>query len=174
MVSRITGCLWRNTTQWANSTVYVSGGTHKASRVQNCLLCLGEPRGPAREQLLLFLATISFGCYVCRAGKNKRPKVDSRKEQQTLVIQFLTLLISNSRFFLSFLKPQGFLHFLELCQGMGMHVGVKCKEHTLEANMVGPTKNCELLSHTLPAPQHFLLSLGFYPLQKYLVSWGSC
>ena len=105
--------------------------------------------------------------------QNKRPKVDSRREQQTLTIQFLTLLMSNSRVFLSFLKPQGFLHFLELCQGVGMHVGVNYKEHTLEANMVGPTKNCEMLSHTLPAPQHILLSLGFYSLQKYLVSWGS-
>jgi len=38
------------------------------------LLCLGKPRGPAREQLLLFLATISFGCYVCAAGKTKDQK----------------------------------------------------------------------------------------------------
>jgi hypothetical protein len=39
------------------------------------LLCLGKPRRPAgEEQLLVFLATVSFGCYVCTAGKSNGKK----------------------------------------------------------------------------------------------------
>ena len=86
--------------------------------------------------------------------QNKRPEVDSRRVQQTSTIQFFTFLMSKSRFFLSIPKPQGFLHFLELWQGVGIHVGVKYQERIPEANMVGPRKNCEMLSHTSAPPQH--------------------
>lgn len=37
---------------------------------------------------------------------------------------------------------------------MDILVGVKYQECTLEANMVGPRKNCEILSHTSAPPQH--------------------
>lgn len=62
--------------------------------------------------------------------------------------------MSKSSFFLPFLKPQSFLHFLEPFQGVGIHVGVRCQEHILEANTVGPWKNCEMLSQTSAPPQH--------------------
>lgn len=122
---------------------------------------LGEPKGPAREQLLLFLATISFGCSVY-SRQNKRPEVDSRREQQTLMLQFLTFLMSNSRFFLSVLKPQGFLHFLELCQGVGMRVSVKYQEHILEANMAAPGK----IARCFPTSYYFLKT--FFPFSRLL------
>ena len=41
-----------------------------------------------------------------------------------------------------------------------MHVGVEYQECTLGANMVGPRKNCKMLSHTLPLPQHFFSFSG--------------
>lgn len=62
--------------------------------------------------------------------------------------------MSKSRFFLPFLKPQIFLHFLEPFQGVDIHVGVGCQEHILEANMVGLQKNCEILSQISAPPQH--------------------
>ena len=101
--------------------------------------------------------------------QNKRPEVDSRREQQTLTIQFLTFLISKSRFFLPFLKSQSFLHFLELFQSVGIHVGVKCQEHILEDNMVGLWKNCEMLPHTSAPPQHLsLFSRLLFPPKNIL------
>lgn len=163
MVSRITDSLWSNTTWWANSTVYISEGTHKASRVQGCSAVSWEAQRTCKRTATIVPGHNLLWMLCLYSRQNKRPKGDPRREQQTLTIQFLTLLMSNSSFS-SFLKPRGFLHFLELCQGVGMHVGVEYQECTLEANMVGPRKNCQMLSHTLPLPQHFFLSLGFCSL----------
>ena len=100
----------------------------------------------------MFLATISFGCYVYTGAKQK---ARSRFQKRTAdSLQFLTFLMSKSRFFLPFLKPQSFLHFLEPFQGVDINVGVRCQKHILEANVVGLRKNCEMLSQTSAPPQH--------------------
>lgn len=171
MVSRITDCLWSNTTWRANSTVYISEGTHKASGLRPVLLCLGKPREDLTEQLLLFLATISFGCYVCTA-EYKRPKVGPRREQQTLTIQFLTLLMSNSRFPPLFLNPR-FLTFPRTLPRCGYACWCQYQECTLGANMVGPRKNYASFPHLATSSTLFFFLWGSVPSKRIFQVWGS-
>lgn len=114
---------------------------------------LGSPEDLQEKVTLVPGHSLIWMLCLC-STQNKRPEVDSRREQQTLAIQFLTFLMSNSKFFLSSPKRQGFLHFLELRQSVGIHIGVKYQDRRQEANMVGPRKNCEMRSHTSAPPQH--------------------
>lgn len=138
------------------------------------LVChfLGSPEDPQENSYYCSWPQSQLDTISVQEAKQKA-EVDSRRERQNPTMQFLTFLMSNSRFFLSFLKPQGFLHFLELCQGVGIDVGVKYQEHRLEANMVGPRKNGEMLSHTSAPPQQLCPFSGFCFLPDCVMSWGS-
>lgn len=54
---------------------------------------------------------------------------------------------------------------------MDILVGVKYQECILEANMVGPRKNCEMLSHTSAPPQHLspFSRLQFLPKESQVL-----
>ena len=93
MVSRITDCLWSNTTWRANSTVYISEGTHKASRVQGCSAVSWEAQRTCKRTATIVPGHNIIWMLCLYSRQNKRPKVGPRREQQTLTIQFLTLLM---------------------------------------------------------------------------------
>ena len=109
MVSRITDCLWSNTTWRANSTVYISEGTHKASRVQGCSAVSWEAQRTCKRTATIVPGHNIIWMLCLYSRQNKRPKVGPRREQQTLTIQFLTLLMSNSRFSPLFSNPEVWL-----------------------------------------------------------------
>lgn len=113
---------------------------------------LGSPEDLQENSYYCSWPQSRLDAYICTTAKQKaRSRFQKRIAGS---IQFLTFLMSKNWFFLPFLKPQSFLHFLELFQSVGIHVGVRCQEHILEANMVGLRKDREMLFHTSAPPQH--------------------
>lgn len=90
--------------------------------------------------------------------QNKRPEVDSRREQQIPTLQFLTCLMSKHTFFLPFLKPQSFFTFPRTSPRCGHSCGRQVSRTYIRSQHGKPPeslqKNCEMLSHTSAPPWH--------------------